>query len=352
MDTPARISRLAVLSLLAALLGWALAAAFVAVRWGVEPPIREDVWPYLVLGAGSLILLPYALLGAAASVAASVRVGRSQGQLRGLRWSVPALLAHVLLCLPGLQVLVSLLAGLVGLLGIVLLVLLVGGPGGSPGRPLRIDGVARTGSFRLGLGRPVRLRPRAALAWAKSAASERSAVAAFEQLAEDLGAYGAPEALVSRCLRAAAQERDHTERSLGLVERFSGIRLAAREMPRPPRASLAQMAVCSLVDGVVGEGFAAALAAGAAVRVDEPEVARLLSDIAREEAEHAELSADILAWCVAHGGTEVAEAVAQVEPTPLSAGPTRPIDGGLPLVEQRLLHQRAWATGRASLASR
>jgi hypothetical protein len=54
--------------------------------------------------------------------------------------------------------------------------------------------------------------------------------------------------------------------------------------------SLEQIAVASLRDGCLGEGFAAALAGHACGRASDPEVRAVHAEIARDESEHAELA--------------------------------------------------------------
>ncbi len=60
---------------------------------------------------------------------------------------------------------------------------------------------------------------------------------------------------------------------------------------------------------MLNEGYAAWLAAGQAERATDPRVCDTLLVIARDETEHAELSAAVLAWCLAEGDAETAAAV-------------------------------------------
>ena len=69
-----------------------------------------------------------------------------------------------------------------------------------------------------------------------------------------------------------------------------------------------RLAIGLLVDGCLGEGVAADVAAGARSARD-PAIRTVLEMIASDEATHAELGWDVLAWCLAEGGAEVGRAV-------------------------------------------
>lgn len=342
-DTP-RQSKIANLSLLYALGGFGIAALLLAVLpLGYLVEIPPGVY-VLALGLGPVALTLYAAVGVCANLLAGLRVILARDRVQGLPQALIGLAANLLLGAPGALLAVS--------VSLLVLAISQGWIGfGNLGRPLRRFGRPCWGRFALrGVSLPRAFRPRSALAWLGSASAERSAVGAFERLARDLASHGAPPALVERCLQAAAQEQDHTERCLRLVERFSGLSLAPLPSPDAPRESPSEIAAHSLADGAAGEGFAAAIAAIAATRAGDPEIAELLSDIARDEAGHAALSVDILEWCVEAGGDTVLGALTAVEPAPLRPFPSRPVDGGLPIEEQRALHRRAWeqALGRRS----
>jgi hypothetical protein len=197
--------------------------------------------------------------------------------------------------------------------------------GGAHGRPLRIGRRAWRGRVRSGEAPRARAplpwptRRRLAHAWARDAALEHASVAAFEQLARRLAAVGAPAELVARARHAAAEEAEHTRLCLALAERYAGRTLVLAptpSLPEPPvpvgparAAALEQLAVESLVDGTLGEGWAAAAAAQALQEATDPEVRRTLEVIARDEASHAAHARDVVAFCVAEGGEPVRDAV-------------------------------------------
>ena len=116
-------------------------------------------------------------------------------------------------------------------------------------------------------------------------------------------------------MRAADQESTHARLCFDLAGRYLGETVYAgrlrrpRRMPKSRTSELAQLAVEALRDGVLNEGYAAWLAASKAQRATDSRVRDALHVIARDEAQHAELSADVLAWCMVEGGAAVADAV-------------------------------------------
>lgn len=193
------------------------------------------------------------------------------------------------------------------------------------GRPLR----RRNGRLRLARSRrghshltdrqALRLSPpvRRALGdhWRSQGEMEHASVVAFHDLARRLTAVDAPTSLVDRATRAANQEADHTQRCFDLAGRYLGQNLLPGRLHRPirlPRSretELARLAVEALRDGVLNEGHAAWLAARQAERATDFRVRDTLLVIARDEAEHAEVSAAVLAWCLAQGEADVVTAV-------------------------------------------
>lgn len=196
------------------------------------------------------------------------------------------------------------------------------------GRPLRVGRRVWRGRVRGGRARrkgselawPTRwLLTRA---WASDAALEHASIAAFEQLAQQLEAAGAPSELVASARTAAVEEAEHTRRCLALAERHAERELVLAPLPALPvpsacegrerEALLVRLAIESFVDGTLGEGFAAASAAAALAEATDPEVRRTLEIIARDEASHAAHARDVVAWCEAEGGEPVREAVRRV----------------------------------------
>jgi len=151
--------------------------------------------------------------------------------------------------------------------------------------------------------------------WRAQGEMEHASVVAFHDLARRLTAVGAPAALADSAIRAANQEADHAQRCFDLAGRYLGQNLLPGRLLRPirlPRSretELARLAVEALRDGVFNEGYAAWLAAGRAERATDARARDTLLVIARDEAEHAEVSAAVLAWCLAQGDADVVTAV-------------------------------------------
>ena len=193
------------------------------------------------------------------------------------------------------------------------------------GRPLRRRNGrarwarARRGSSRLTDQAALQLEApvRTALAdhWRRQGELEHASIVAFHDLAARLEAVHAPGALVAAAQRAAHQETDHAQRCLELAGRYEGLSYTPGRLQRPLRlprtraSELSALAVEALRDGVVNEGYAAWVAEQQAARATDRRVQATLDVIARDEADHAELSAEVLAWCRREGGATVEHAL-------------------------------------------
>ncbi|WP_437774252.1 hypothetical protein [Sorangium sp. So ce1097] len=203
------------------------------------------------------------------------------------------------------------------------------------GRPLRsAAGVVLPPALALGpaAARPPRLdsATRAALAgaWLHSARAECGSIPAFLALARDLAAVGAPASLVARALAALGDEVRHTARCSAIASALAGWRLRPALLPPPAardadrRAALVRMALEAWHDGCLGEGAAAARARRSLAGASDAGVRMALFEIARDEAQHAELGWRVLAYCLTEGGRAVREAVgdAMTGPAPAPSG--------------------------------
>jgi len=147
-----------------------------------------------------------------------------------------------------------------------------------------------------GLRRPALARLDASAAWlAQAAHLEAASVHAFERLAAELSALGAPPRLVARARRAARDEQRHAK----LVGELAAERGAAAPELRvdaaAPRTALA-VAAENATEGCVGEAFAALVARHQAIHAAAPSLRRTFERIARDEAAHAALAYDVDAW--------------------------------------------------------
>ena len=139
---------------------------------------------------------------------------------------------------------------------------------------------------------------------------EAVSVQAFERLAAELAAHGAPAALVVAAERAAREEVRHADVTAALARRF-GADVRSPSSPQPTATrSLFDVALENAVEGCVRETYGAALALVRAERAADPEVRRALADIAREECGHADLSWQIATWASARLGVGEREKIA------------------------------------------
>lgn len=188
------------------------------------------------------------------------------------------------------------------------------------GRPVLVDGapltaptVARAGWGGGDVGEGP-LDEEAAAYWARQGALEHASVAAFGRLVLDLLRLGAPASLVDRAGEALRDEVRHAQLCYALAARFGGSPVGPGPLPVPAgrsRTSLVRLATAAWREGCLGEtgsvGVAAAQLAGA---TDGP-VRAVVAGILADEARHAALSWDLVAWAIEAGGERVRRAVAR-----------------------------------------
>lgn len=155
-----------------------------------------------------------------------------------------------------------------------------------------------------------------ARAWIEDARAEYASIAAFERMARELAAAGAPEALVGAARRAAGDEARHTELCGRMVDApFWLLPLdpgyGEPRWRKPTQEALATLAREAWLDGCLGEGIAAARAASAA-RSAGPDAAGVQREIAADERRHAELAWSILDWTWRQCGAPVRDLIAEV----------------------------------------
>jgi hypothetical protein len=193
------------------------------------------------------------------------------------------------------------------------------------GRPLRgWHGRVQRAHARLGHSHltdqyALRMRPevRRALAdhWRAQGELEHSSYLAYEQVARRLDRLDAPVELVGRCLVAAQQESTHAAHSFELAGRYLGRSMRQGRLRRPLRlprsrdAELVAIAVETLLDDVLLEAYASRMAAARAEHATDPRVRETLAKMAVDDAAHAALGRDVLAWCLEVGGPVVRDSV-------------------------------------------
>lgn len=131
--------------------------------------------------------------------------------------------------------------------------------------------------------------------FAEMAHLEAASVVAFERLAAELRAHGAPMELARRAERSARDEVRHAKATARLAKRFGG------EPERPVvgetgARALFDVALENAVEGCVRETFGALVATYQAESAADAQVASILRGIARDETRHAALAWDVAAW--------------------------------------------------------
>jgi hypothetical protein len=164
-------------------------------------------------------------------------------------------------------------------------------------------------------------RAAAAACWAQRAAAEWASVPAFFDLADQLRACGAPPALSARAHQAADDEVRHALLAAIVAADLGAgaLTLAPASAPRPAvqgRAGLTRLAAESWLDGCLGEGLAAAFAATEAQLAEAPAIRAAQAQIARDEAAHAALAWDVLAWTMSADRANAAAALAAAAASP------------------------------------
>jgi hypothetical protein len=161
---------------------------------------------------------------------------------------------------------------------------------------------------------PFAERMRQGREWLDAALDEHASIAAFAKLHAELTRLRAPERLVVETLRAARDEERHARLCFSIASAYLGrslgpgsLRLPASRADEVP--SLPRIAREALVDGCFGEGLAAELARARSERARDPVIRAALTQIARDEARHAEHGWQTLVWCLENGGREVECAV-------------------------------------------
>lgn len=130
---------------------------------------------------------------------------------------------------------------------------------------------------------------------AEMASLEAAAIVAFERLARELEAFGAPRELVLRAKRSALDETRHATRVASIAVELGGVVSPIAIVPATERDLLA-LAIENAVEGTVRETYGAALATYQAEVARDPRLARLFRDIAVDETHHAALSLDLARW--------------------------------------------------------
>ncbi len=152
--------------------------------------------------------------------------------------------------------------------------------------------------------------------WLKDALFEHASIASFSRFSMELLAVGAPAELVRAAYDAAADEVLHSQLCFGLASAYRGEPLGPTAFPFeaavPIEADLISLAVDTFEAGCIGETLAALQANEQLSRASDPAVCAVLERLARDEARHAELAFETVAWAIREGGQRVEQAIVAV----------------------------------------
>jgi hypothetical protein len=132
---------------------------------------------------------------------------------------------------------------------------------------------------------------------ADAAHLEAASVVAFERLADELRAHGAPSDLIAQALAARADEVKHAQRVGELARALGGEPVPVEVAPSATR-SLFEVAVENAVEGCVRETYGALVGAYQAVRARDLQLRLAMRAIAADEARHASLAHAVQAWAL------------------------------------------------------
>jgi hypothetical protein len=136
-----------------------------------------------------------------------------------------------------------------------------------------------------------------------TAALEWASIDAFQILAEELVALGAPTRLVEAARRAEADEVRHTAAMRSLA-RAAGAAVSAPAIARGAARDLVALAIENAVEGCVRETYGALVAGHQAAHAARSDVRAVMRVVHEDETRHAELAWDVHAWAMAGLGAE------------------------------------------------
>jgi hypothetical protein len=130
---------------------------------------------------------------------------------------------------------------------------------------------------------------------AEMAFLEAASVSAFQTLARELAAHGAPRRLV-RSARCAARDEVRHARVTRALAKCRGARVSLPRVVRGATRALEDIARENVVEGCVRETYGAVVATWQARFAQDPRMRAAMSTIARDEVRHSALAARVAAW--------------------------------------------------------
>ena len=162
--------------------------------------------------------------------------------------------------------------------------------------------------------------------WLRDALAEHASVASFSAFNLSLLALGTPAALVRAGAAAALDEVFHAKACFELASEFGGEPVGPAPLDMGELrvdTDLASLAERAFIDGCFGETVAALVARASLDVCEAPHVRTVLERIASDEANHAELSRQFVAWALRGGGDAVARVLSSaLERVTASVGAT------------------------------
>jgi hypothetical protein len=131
--------------------------------------------------------------------------------------------------------------------------------------------------------------------FADAAHLEAASIVAFERLATELSALGAPRELVESALASRDDEIRHARMTAKAAARRGGRPTAPVVAPIAERTML-EIALENAVEGCVRETYGALVAHHQAMAASDPSIAAMMRVIAEDETRHAGLAWDVAAW--------------------------------------------------------
>ncbi len=205
---------------------------------------------------------------------------------------------------------------------------------------------------------PQALRDMLGAQWLWSARYEHASIASFSRATLELMAHGAPPELLVGTQQAGIDEVRHAQECFALASAYLGHKVEPAALQSPPvrHSSLAELAVETFIEGVVGESIATLVSTRALAVCRVPQVRRVLEMIIEDESGHAALAWATVAWAIEQGGQEVVDALLEaaaelrtasdVEPSvvlPATLKAELHAHGRLTPAEQRQARQDAWS---------
>ncbi len=159
---------------------------------------------------------------------------------------------------------------------------------------------------------PVTARDPRGKYFAECAQLERAAVIAFERMAQELAALGAPEELLRAASRSKQDEERHVVAMEQLSAKFQGKSSPFEAPSFAPRGAF-EVARENAVEGCVRESYGALVGLWQCERAVDPEVRAALREVAQDELRHAALSWRVAAWLEPRLSPEQREAIASAK---------------------------------------